>query len=90
VANAATETAPHDPEVAKKVAEHNTKLENAFTMALQREKKSTLPLTHRKALARLVAMFSSGVWTASRSTDNPEVLRQHVAVFLDMLEHRVK
>jgi len=90
VANAATETAPHDPAVAKKVAEHNTRLENAFTMALQREKKSTLPLAHRKALARIIAIFSSGIWTASRSTDNPEVLRQHVAVFLDMLEHRVK
>lgn len=90
IANAATETAPHDPEVARKVAEHNTRLENAFTMALQREKTSNLPLAHRKALARLTVIFSAGVWTASRSTENVEVLRQHVAVFLDMLEHRVK
>ncbi|EAQ01061.1 putative tetR-family transcriptional regulator [Pseudooceanicola batsensis HTCC2597] len=90
VANAATETAPHDPDVARKVSEHNTKLENAFTMALQREKKSQLPLAHRKALARIIAMFSAALWTSSRSTDNPETLRQHTAVFLDMLENRVK
>ena len=84
------EVAPHDPEVAAKVAEHNTRLETAFSTALQREQSTRLPMPHRKALARTIMIFSNGLWTASRSTDKSETLREHAAVFLDLLEYRLK
>ncbi|GGE24046.1 TetR family transcriptional regulator [Primorskyibacter flagellatus] len=90
VVNASTEVAPHDPEVAAKVAEHNARLETAFSTALQREQSTRLPMPHRKALARTIMIFSNGLWTASRSTDKSETLREHAAVFLDLLEYRLK
>ncbi|MGR3549268.1 TetR/AcrR family transcriptional regulator [Pseudooceanicola sp.] len=90
VVNASTETAPHDPDVAAKVADHNARLETAFATALERENSTRLPVAHRRALARTVVIFSNGLWTASRSVEKPDILREHAAVFLDLLEYRLK
>ncbi|WP_136635663.1 TetR/AcrR family transcriptional regulator [Pseudooceanicola onchidii] len=90
VVNAATETAPHDPEIAAKVQEHNDRMESAFAKALEREQASRLPVAHRRALARTTMIFANGLWTASRSIDKVEVMREHAAVFLDLLEYRLK
>lgn len=90
VVNAATETAPHDPEIAHKVAEHNLRMENAFATALEREQSSRLPVAHRRALARTTMIFANGLWTASRSIEKVDVMREHAAVFLDLLEYRLK
>ena len=80
VANAATETAPHDPGAAAEVAAHNDRLRAGFARALE-------TAGHRDpALPEALLTFATGLWSLSRVTGDAGPLRKAVASFLALLE----
>ncbi|MFN3213138.1 MAG: hypothetical protein ACE37M_08535 [Henriciella sp.] len=88
VANAMTETAPHDQDVATKVTEHNQRLTEAFKTALR----SAAPNLSGKDIASLGAFLTltaQGLWSISRATDQASELRDYVGTLLDLLETRI-
>ena len=88
VANAMTETAPHDEGIATKVAAHNQRLTEAFENALR----SAAPNLYDKDLASLGAFLTltaQGLWSISRTTDQASVLYDYVGTLLDLLEQRI-
>ncbi len=85
VANAATEVAPSDAEVAAKVAQHNARLKAGFSGVLQRVAPSLAEDT-RSSLAEVMVVFTTGLWTLSRCTSDAETLRRAVRRFLQLIK----
>ncbi|MGI3171514.1 TetR/AcrR family transcriptional regulator [Pseudooceanicola sp. C21-150M6] len=83
VGNAATETAPHDPEVAALVARHEARLDHGFAAALLAE---GMAPERAAALARVITTFATGLWARSRAVTEAEPLRRDVQEFLSLLE----
>lgn len=88
VANSSTEVAPHDPETQARVTEHNLRLSAGFTNALQNEFRNG-PYSSEidaSALANVFVVFTNGLWSMSRTTQNAGVLRAAVKVFLNKMK----
>ncbi len=86
VANAATEVAPQDAEVAAVVAGHNARLAKGFSMALQNEAGRTVP----HDLVQALVIFAAGLWSLSRVEPDGQVLRQAATAFLDLVERSLQ
>ena len=86
VANAATEVAPHDTDVATEVARHNGRLAEGFLLALQHEAGRAVS----RDLALALVIFAAGLWSMSRVEPDAQVLRQAVTAFLDIVERSLQ
>jgi TetR/AcrR family transcriptional regulator, transcriptional repressor for nem operon len=89
VANAATETAPHDPLIAQEVASHNARLKAGFANALTNEN-SGLSLKEIGALADFLLVTAQGLWSMSRTVTSASPLRAHVSTTLSLLRARLQ
>jgi len=85
VANAASETAPHDADVRAKVDAHNMRIRNGFSEALTRAG-SDRPFR----VASMLTIFAAGLWTASRHHSGPRPLRTAVRTTLSFVEQSLK
>lgn len=78
IANMMTERAPHAPDVAKIVADHNERLQAGFRNALRGP---GIALRHRSSrqaiagMATVLAIFSNGLWSFSRVAVDARPLR---------------
>ena len=88
VANAMTETAPHDEDVAAQVAAHNARLTSAFMAAITRAAPK-LPQQERKALSAFLTLTVQGLWSMSRTIDQASTLHDYVGTLMDILERRL-
>lgn len=88
VANAMTETAPHDPNIANEVCKHNERLHKGFANALFNEN-PTLTKDDISALADFLVITAQGLWSMSRSVPTATPLRAHVATTLSLLRARL-
>ena len=85
VANAATETAPYDPEIADLVRRHDARLTRGFRRALA----GGYPAMAADGLDRLaayLAVTAQGLWSYSRMTDDPARLRRHAETVIDLID----
>ena len=85
VANAMTETAPHNEDVARLVDAHIARLTAGFLNA-QKVAASSLTLQEQKRLARFLTATAQGLWSMSRTVDDAEQLREHVATLILLIE----
>lgn len=88
VANAMTETAPHDPAIAKEVGAHNDRLRKGFANALSGEQ-AALTNEEVNALADFLVITAQGLWSMSRAVTSAAPLRAHVANILSLLRIRI-
>jgi TetR/AcrR family transcriptional regulator, transcriptional repressor for nem operon len=88
VANAATETAPHDAQIACEVAAHHARLKTGFIHALGNEP-SLLSSTEIDALAEFLVTSAQGLWSMSRTVASATPLRAHAAILLSLLKTRL-
>jgi TetR/AcrR family transcriptional repressor of nem operon len=88
VANAMTETAPHDADIAAEVAKHNERLRSGFANALSNEN-GTPPNAEISALADFLVVTAQGLWSMSRTVTSAAPLRAHVATTLSLLIRRL-
>ncbi|KZL26458.1 TetR/AcrR family transcriptional regulator [Pseudovibrio sp. Ad37] len=91
VANSATEVAPHDREVLAKVEEHNARLKRGFLNALRNETPSTHQLSTKdlELLAGVLVVFTNGLWSTSRLTQDGDFLRASTRQFLETIRTRI-
>ena len=89
VANATTETAPHDPQIAAEVAAHNARLKAGFAHALANENRQ-LPRDELEALAEFLVVTAQGLWSMSRAVTSAALLRAHVLTILSLLRARLR
>ncbi|MEO0980376.1 MAG: TetR/AcrR family transcriptional regulator [Pseudomonadota bacterium] len=89
VANSATEVAPHDADVARKVDAHSTRLRRGFASAIRNSADGISPRRSRQ-LAETMLVFATGLWAMSRVTSDARDLRRAVTTFLDMVEGELK
>lgn len=89
VANSATEVAPHDDEVQRKIDQHNDRLRRGFASAISNTVKGVPPRRCRQ-LAETVLVFATGLWALSRVTSSARDLRCAVATFLGMIEGELR
>lgn len=85
VANAMTETAPHDPEIAIEVAAHNRRLKAGFAQVLAHES-TALSFEDVDALADFLLITAQGLWSMSRTVASGQPLRSHVNTVMALLE----
>ncbi|MEO0608519.1 MAG: TetR/AcrR family transcriptional regulator [Pseudomonadota bacterium] len=88
VANAMTETAPHDDRVQAQVEAHNQRLTRAFDDAL----KAAAPRLDRQtaaALSAFLTLTAQGLWSMSRTTNHAQTLRDYVETLLDLVKLRI-
>lgn len=92
VANSSTEIAPQDPDVAKRVQQHNSRLANGFSAALRNSKQTDSQLTNSdiSRLADVIVVFANGLWSLSRNTTDATSLREAVASFIKLIRERLK
>lgn len=88
VANAATETAPHDSLIAQEVAAHHARLKAGFAHALTNENVN-LPREEIYALANFLMIAAQGLWSMSRTVKRAMPLRIHVSTILSLLHTRL-
>ena len=88
VANAATETAPHDEMAADEVRKHMARLTKGFLNALGNAAPE-LPPEEAEALAELLASFAQGLWSFSRTVSDPAILRRQAKTAISLLMERV-
>lgn len=89
VANAATEVAPHDADIQRKIDDHNSRLRRGFASAI-RNSADGLSKPRARQLAETVLVFATGLWTLSRVTSDARQLRQPVNTFLEILRGDLK
>jgi TetR/AcrR family transcriptional regulator, transcriptional repressor for nem operon len=89
VANATTETAPHDPQIADEVAAHNARLKAGFAHALANEN-CQLPRDELETLADFLVVSAQGLWSMSRTVISAAPLRAHVSTILSLLHTRLR
>lgn len=88
VANAMTETAPHNVQVQAEVDAHNQRLTEAFEQALKAEAPH-LDAAAAAALSAFLTLSAQGLWSMSRTTDQAQILRQYVETLLDLVKLRI-
>ena len=89
VANATTETAPHDSSIAKEVERHNRRLKDGFFKALSNEQ-SALPSKEIHALADFLVVTAQGLWSMSRTVTSAGPLRSHASTLMSLLRGRLE
>ena len=91
IANAMTQTAPHDAMVRAAVNEHNARLRNGFRHALKNERKKHTPksLPNIAALSTNMAVYAQGLWSMSRTVDDAAILRASYRDFLSTIRSRI-
>jgi TetR/AcrR family transcriptional regulator, transcriptional repressor for nem operon len=89
VANAMTETAPHDADVRAQVELHNARLKAAFRNVLQKSFDLIDP-DELDALAEFIATTAQGLWSKSRVVETAAPLRMHVSTLMSLLSVRIK
>jgi len=89
VANAMTETAPHNTNVAKQVEGHNARLTAGFLNALKADAPD-LPLPKQKTLARFLTVTAQGLWSMSRTVNDATRLREYVLTLMILIEGRLQ
>jgi TetR/AcrR family transcriptional regulator, transcriptional repressor for nem operon len=87
IANATTETAPHDAQISAEVAAHNKRLKAGFARALANEARG-LPQTEIDALANFLVTTAQGLWSMSRTVSSAAPLRAHVSTLMSLLRRR--
>lgn len=88
VANAATETAPHDPQIATEVAAHHRRLKQGFIGAFANEQ-SSLSRDEIDDLADFLVTAAQGLWSMSRTVNSAAPLRAHVSTLISLLRARL-
>jgi TetR/AcrR family transcriptional regulator, transcriptional repressor for nem operon len=88
VANAATETAPHDPQISSEVTAHHARLRTGFVSALGNESR-LLAHSEIEALAGFLVTSTQGLWLMSRTVTSAAPLRAHVSTLLSLLRARL-
>ncbi|MEP2734987.1 MAG: helix-turn-helix domain-containing protein [Erythrobacter sp.] len=88
VANAMTETAPHDNDVAAEVQAHNELLTASFLQAITRHAPS-LPKSERIAISSFLTMVAQGLWSMSRTIEKASTLRAQASTLISILEERL-
>ncbi|MEM7504541.1 MAG: helix-turn-helix domain-containing protein [Pseudomonadota bacterium] len=89
MANTMTEVAPRDDEVRKLVSAHADRLRCGFANALRNEA-GAKPVADLEDVAQCLAVFTQGLWSASRVTDDAESLRRSVALMLSLVAARIE
>ncbi len=89
VANAMTETAPHDPQIADEVTAHHTRLQAGFAHALTNQA-PMLPRDEIEALAAFLVVAAQGLWSMSRTVTSAAPLRAHASTILSLLSARLR
>ncbi|MEM9012634.1 MAG: TetR/AcrR family transcriptional regulator [Pseudomonadota bacterium] len=92
VANATTEVAPHDAETRAKVDDHNDRLRHGFRTAIENEhaRLGSAREIDAAALADICVIFTTGLWSMSRSVGDAGVLRRAVRLFLGNLREALR
>jgi TetR/AcrR family transcriptional regulator, transcriptional repressor for nem operon len=85
IANAATETAPHDPQVLRLVLDHNRRLTGGFAGALANQAGMQAGSAPISAIAASMTVFANGLWSASRVTSEAGELRRAVVTFAQLI-----
>jgi len=88
IANAMTETAPSDPQIATEVLAHNSRLKAVFVGALTNEG-STLTTSELEALSDFIVITAQGLWSMSRTVTTAAPLRAHVSTLMSLLQRRL-
>ncbi len=88
VANAMTETAPHDEAVARQVALHNARLTAGFYKTL-RQTGPHLGDTEVQQLADFLTVSAQGLWSMSRVVKTAAPMRAHVTTLMDLLKGKL-
>ncbi len=88
VANAATEMAAHDDQIAQEVETHHARLKAGFANAIANENGS-VPDEDRDQLAEFLVVSAQGLWLMSRTVTSAAPLRAHVATLLSLLRMRL-
>lgn len=89
MANAMTETAPHDPAVEAQVEAHNARLQAGFENAV-RNSASFLSSGEVTAIAQFLVITTQGLWSLSRIVHTTEPMYGHVATLMDLLRARLR
>lgn len=87
VANTLTETTTHHKDVTNCISVHLQRLKSGFENVLINE---SCPSTEINTLSELIMVFTQGLWSTSRVTDDADELRRSVTTLLHLVEHRVK
>ncbi|MEO0419484.1 MAG: TetR/AcrR family transcriptional regulator [Pseudomonadota bacterium] len=87
VANAATETAPHDALAAQKVQEHHHRLKTGFAKVLLNAAPQ-LSAADRSNLADFLVTSAQGLWSMSRTVHYASALREQASLILSLIELR--
>jgi len=88
-ANAMTETAPHNKDVANQVDAHNARLTAGFLNALKTAA-TGLPMLEQKKLARFLTVTAQGLWSMSRTVGDAKQLREYVSTLMLLIEGRIE
>lgn len=89
VANAQTETAPHDEQVGMRVRAHNARLYGGFRNVLRRTAERDVPEERIQSLASTLVIFANGLWSMSRTVTDAAPLRQAVKAHLELLQQSI-
>ncbi len=89
VANATTETAPHDRLIADEVAAHHARLRAGFAHALANESSDAIS-EEIAALADFLVLAAQGLWSMSRTVTSASPLRTQAATIMALLQARLK
>ena len=87
VANTLTETTTHHKDVTNCISIHLQKLKSGFENVLVNE---SCPSNEINTLSELIVVFTQGLWSTSRVTDDADQLRRSVTTLLDLIKHRVQ
>ena len=87
-ANAMTEMAPHNEDVANQVDAHNARLTAGFLNALKKAAPS-ISLQEQMKLARFLTVTAQGLWSMSRTVDDAKQLREYVSTLMLLIEERI-
>jgi TetR/AcrR family transcriptional regulator, transcriptional repressor for nem operon len=92
IANTMTELAPHDEIAANRVRQHNQRLHAGFLNALRNSRPAgarNITAQNLDTLAAMMVTFTNGLWSTSRATPDPKLLRRIVRDFLTLIERRL-
>lgn len=90
VANTMVESGPHDDTFQDLVKQHTDRLYKGFRNALQTESRKNNHTADINALAHFTMITTQGLWSFSRTTSNPKLLRQFVKQLISTLEEKLK
>jgi len=86
VANTMTEKATHDKDVMACVSEHLNRLRSGFANSLKNE---SFDVAQIPTQSELMVVFTQGLWSTSRVTDDANQLRNSVTLFLSLVKQGV-